>query len=97
MNSHRPFQETYYQQRVLSSLRFAVIAAFLVRGLLHHRLTMQRSQLSAHYANNFAKKYTKKPRSFDQGKIRDAFNHILGLKPRTLRFNYKAGIIVSHF
>lgn len=50
MNSHRPFQETYYQQRVLSSLRFAVIAARLVRGLLHHRLTMQRSQLSAHYA-----------------------------------------------
>ena len=50
MNSHRPFQETYYQQCVLSSLRFAVIAAFLVRGLLHHRLTMQRSQLSAHYA-----------------------------------------------
>lgn len=60
MNSHRPFQETYYQQRVLSSLRFAVIAAFLVRGLLHHRLTMQRSQLSAHYANNFAKKNTQK-------------------------------------
>ena len=60
MNSHRPFQETYYQQRVLSSLRFAVIAAFLVRGLLHHRLTMQRSQLSAHYANNFAKKIHKK-------------------------------------
>ena len=80
-----------------ASMITASLGLYMVISLASDPGTGQRSLLSAHYARVLRKNEQKKPRSFDQGKIRDAFNHILGFKPRTLRFNYETGIIVSHF
>nr|DAU75411.1 MAG TPA: hypothetical protein [Caudoviricetes sp.] len=57
MNSHRPFQETYYQQCVLSSLRFADLPLVLSVGYIFIALRCKGAN-SRHIMQEFDEKFS---------------------------------------